>query len=119
MASTVAPCFALDYEAKPIDWCIKAPIRLVGAVSGALVCGAFSGPVDGGYHGFLKGTEHVAGKFGDEKGTGQIAAAVPIGGSAGLVLGTGYGVVNGVHHGWKTGWEKPFSRWSYMTMKEE
>ncbi len=117
-ASAAAPALALDYEAKPIMWCLQAPFRTVGAVTGATVCGLASGPIDDGYHWFLKGTEHVAGKFGDEHGAGQIAAAVPIGGSVGLVLGTGHGVYRGFFHGWKKGWEKPFSRWSYITMEE-
>jgi hypothetical protein len=117
--SMAAPGFALDYEAKPVSWVIQSPVRLVGGLTGALVSGAVSGPVDDGYHWFLKGTKHVAGKFGDEKGQGQIAAAVPIGGSVGLVLGTGYGVLDGAAHGFKKGWEKPFSRWSYVTMEEK
>ncbi len=117
--SAVAPALALDYEAKPIMWCLQAPFRTVGALSGALVCGVASGPVDGGYHGALKGNKHVAGKFGDEKGCGQQIAAVPIGGSAGLVLGGGYGSLHGIGHGFKTGWDKPFSRWSYITMEEK
>jgi len=117
--SAVAPALALDYEAKPIMWCIQAPFRTVGAVSGALVCGLVSGPIDGGYHGSLKGTKHVAGKFGDENGAGQQVAAVPIGGTTGLVVGGAVGSYHGVGHGWKTGWDKPFSRWSYITMEEK
>jgi len=120
MASAVAPALAIDYEAKPVMWCLQAPFRLVGGATGAVVSGGFSGPIDKGYHWFLKGTQHVAGKFGDENGAGQIAAAVPIGGSVGLVLGTAYGCFPyGVWHGFKTGWEKPFSRWSYITMEEK
>lgn len=119
LTGAAAPALALDYEAKPIHWVLMAPFRTAGAVTGAAVCGLASGPIDHGYHGFLKGTKHVAGKFGDEKGEGQIAAAVPIGGSAGLVLGGGYGVYKGIGHGWKLGWEKPFSRWSYITMEEK
>jgi hypothetical protein len=119
MAGSIAPAFALDYEAKPIMWCLQAPFRTAGALSGAAVSGLVSGPIDDGYHWFLKGTTHVAGKFGDEKGTGQIAAAVPIGGSVGLVLGGAYGVYDGGWHGLKTGWKKPFSRWSYITMEEK
>ncbi len=119
LASTIAPALALDYEAKPIMWCIQAPGRLVGGLTGAVVSGGVSGPIDDGYHWFLKGTKHIAGKFGDEKGAGQIAAGVPIGGSVGLVLGTGYGVLDGAMHGFKTGWNKPFSRWSYITMEEK
>jgi hypothetical protein len=118
-AAAVAPALALDYEAKPIMWCLQAPFRTAGAVSGALVCGLVSGPIDGGYHGMLKGDKHVAGKFGDEKGMGQEVAAVPIGGSTGLVLGGGCGVGHGFAHGWKLGWDKPFSRWSYITMEEK
>jgi hypothetical protein len=111
---------AIDYEAKPVMWVLQSPFRLVGGATGAVVTGAVSGPIDKGYHWFLKGTQHVAEKFGDEKGTGQIAAAVPIGGSVGLVLGTAYGCFPyGVWHGFKKGWEKPFSRWSYITMEEK
>lgn len=119
MATATAPAMALDYEAKPIMWCIQAPMRTMGALSGALVSSTMSGPVDDGYHWFLKGTTHVAGKFGDEEGWGQRAAAVPIGGSTGLVLGGAHGVYRGFFHGWKKGWEKPFSRWSYITMEEK
>jgi hypothetical protein len=119
MVSAVAPAMALDYEAKPVMWVLQAPFRTVGAVSGAIVSGGISGPIDDGYHWFLKGTNHVAEKFGDEKGWGQRAAAVPIGGSTGLVLGSAHGVYRGVFHGLKKGWEKPFSRWSFITMEEK
>lgn len=113
------PASALDYEAKPVSWVLKAPFRTAGALSGALITGAVSGPIDDGYHFFLGGTKHVAGKFGDEKGAAQIAAAVPIGGSVGLVLGGAHGVYRGSGHGFKLGWNKPFSRWSYITMEEK
>jgi len=119
MASAVAPAVALDYEAKPVMWTLMAPWRTAGALAGGLVCGGASGPIDKGYHWSLKGTEHVAGKFGDEKGTAQTAAAVPIGGTSGLLLGSAYGVHYGWWHGFKKGWEKPFSRWSYLTMEEK
>ena len=119
MASATAPAMALDYEAKPIMWLLQAPMRTAGALSGALVSGGVSGPIDDGNHWFLKGTQHVAGKFGDEEGAGQIAAAVPIGGSTGMVLGGAHGVYRGFFHGFKKGWEKPFSRWSYITMEEK
>ncbi|MCA9816031.1 MAG: hypothetical protein R3C24_08940 [Cyanobacteriota/Melainabacteria group bacterium] len=119
MASATAPAMALDYEAKPIMWLLQAPFRTAGALTGAAVSGGVSGPIDDGYHWFLKGTQHVAGKFGDEEGAGQIAAAVPIGGSTGMVLGGAHGVYRGFFHGFKKGWEKPFSRWSYITMEEK
>ncbi len=115
---SVCPVFALDYEAKPVHWALTAPVHTLGALSGALVNGVVGGPIDDGYHGFLKGTRQLAGKFGDEKGTGQQIAAAPLGGSVGLLLGTVYGVPHGFIHGFKTGWNKPFSRWSYVTMEE-
>ena len=37
MVSAVAPAMALDYEAKPVQWVLQAPIRTVGAASGALL----------------------------------------------------------------------------------
>jgi hypothetical protein len=117
--SAVAPALALDYEAKPIAWVIQAPFRTAGALSGAIVCGAASGPIDSGCHASRRGTKHIAGTFGDENGVGQTFAAVPIGGSYGLVAGGGQGVAHGVRHGWKLGWDKPFSRWSYITMEEK
>ncbi len=113
------PAYAIDYQAKPVNWVIQAPVRLVGAASAAIFCGAVNGPIDDGYHWAVKGTKHVAGKFGDEKGTAQLVMAAPIGGSVGLVLGAAYGVVDGFGHGAKTGWDKPFSRYSYITSDEE
>jgi hypothetical protein len=117
--AAVAPALALDYEAKPIMWCIQAPFRTAGALSGALICGTVSGPIDYGFHGSCKGTKKVAGEFGDENGLGQNAVAVPFGGTTGLVLGGGEGIGHGYAHGWKLGWDKPFSRWSYITMEEK
>jgi len=117
--SAVAPALALDYEAKPIMWCLQAPFRTAGALEGALVTGLISGPVDGGYHGALKGTKHWAGKFGDEKGAGQLAAAAPVFGTGGAIVGGTIGGFHGFGHGWKKGWEKPYSRWSYLTMEEK
>jgi len=114
-----APALALDYEAKPIMWCIQAPFRTAGAVSGALIQGIGGAAIDGGYHGACKGTQHVAGKFGDEKGAGQLTAAVPLGGSVGMVVGGAQASYKGFGRGWTMGWDKPFSRWSYLTMEEK
>jgi hypothetical protein len=119
LASAVSPALALDYEAKPVNWVLQSPFRLIGGLAGGVVTGGVSAPIDHGYHWMLKGTTHVAGKFGDEKGLSQVVAAVPIGGSVGLVLGTAYGVPDGFLHGFKKGWEKPFSRWSFITMEEK
>jgi hypothetical protein len=119
VAASSAPAFAIDYDAKPVKWVITSPFRLAGALTGAAVSGVVSGPVDDSYHWFLKGTQHVAGKFGDEKGRAQLAVGAPTGGAVGAVLGAGHGVVYGAAHGFKSGWEKPFSRWSYITMEKE
>lgn len=109
---------ALDYEAKPIKWCLEAPLRTVGAVTSGIFCGAVSGPIDGGYHGALKGTKHFAAKFGNENGTAELLAAAPIGGTLGLFAGGLHGVYSGLTHGTRVGWEKPFNRKSYL-MEEE
>jgi len=119
LSATVGPALALDYEAKPVNWVIQAPFRLVGGLCGGIVTGGVSEPIDDGYHWALKGTQHVAGKFGDEKCTGQLVAAAPIGGTTGLVLGAARGVPYGFFHGFKKGWEKPFSRFSFITMEEK
>lgn len=119
LASTITPCLALDYEAKPVNWVLQSPIRLVGALTGVVVSGGFMGPVNHGYGGFVKGTHHWAEKFGDEKGMGQNMAAAPTGGVGGIIVGSGYGVLSGIKNGWRQGWEKPFSRWSYLNVYEE
>jgi hypothetical protein len=117
--SAAVPAFALDYEAKPVAWVLMAPIRTAGALSGATFSGLVSGPIDGGYHGALNGTKHVAGQFGDEKGDLQLATGAPIGGTGGAVIGGSTGGFKYAKHGWKTGWNHPFSRWSYLTMEEK
>jgi hypothetical protein len=119
IGSAVAPALALDYEAKPVNWVIQAPFRLVGGLAGGIVTGVASEPIDTGYHWALKGTNHVAGKYGDEHGTAQLVCAAPLGGSVGLMLGAGRGVPYGFFHGFKKGWEKPMSRWSFITMEEK
>lgn len=119
LASAVSPVLALDYEAKPVNFVLQSPVRLIGGLAGGIVTGGVSQPIDDGYHWMLKGTQHVAGKFGDEKGQSQLIAAAPLGGSVGLVLGAAHGVPYGFMGGFKRGWEKPFSRWSFITMEEK
>jgi len=119
LAASALPAFALDYEAKPVHWVLMAPIRTVGAVSGATVCGAFSGPVDKGFHNTLRSEKRIAGEFGDENGALQLLVASPVSVPAGVTVGGAKGVMSGVAHGFKVGWNKPFSRWSYITMEEK
>ncbi len=119
ISPALTPVYALDYEAKPINWLIKAPFRAVGAVSSGAVCGIFSGPVDDGFHAGKTATTHIAGAFGDEKGRVQQAVAAPVGYPLGILVGGVRGFGRGVMHGAKKGWEKPFSRWSFVTMEDK
>ena len=119
ISSALTPVYALDYEAKPINWLIQAPVRTVGAVSGGAVCGLFSGPVDDGFHAGKTATTHIAGAFGNEKGRVQQIVAAPVGYPLGFLVGGVRGFGRGVIHGAKAGWDKPFSRWSFVTMEEK
>lgn len=119
ISPALTPAFALDYEAKPINSIITAPFHLAGAVTGGAVCGLFSGPVDDGFNAGKKATSRIASALGDENGKLEILVAAPIGFPLGLVVGGVRGFGKGVAHGTKTGWEKPFSRWSYVTMEEK
>lgn len=113
------PAFALDYEAKPISWVLAAPFKTAGALSGAAVCGVFSGPVDKTFHNTLRSEKRVAGELGDEKGALQLLVASPVSVPAGVAVGGPKGLFYGISHGFKVGWNKPFSRWSYITMEEK
>ncbi len=119
ISPALLPAYALDYEAKPVNWLIQAPTRTVGAISGGAVCGLFSGPVDDGFNAGKKATTHIAGAFGDEKGRVQQLVAAPIGYPLGFVVGGVRGFGRGIVHGAKAGWDKPFSRWSFVTMEEK
>jgi len=118
VAAGAGPALALDYEAKPIHWVLAAPFKTAGALSGAAVCG-FSGPVDKGFHNTMRSEKKLAGEFGDENGALQLMAAAPVSVPAGVTVGGVKGFMYGVSHGLKTGWNKPFSRWSYITMEEK
>jgi hypothetical protein len=118
LAVGVPPVLALDYEAKPVHWVLAAPLRTVGALSGAAVCG-LSGPVDKGFHNTLRSEKRIAGQFGDENGALQLLVASPVSVPAGVTVGGTKGLLYGVSHGFKLGWNKPFSRWSYITMEEK
>jgi hypothetical protein len=117
--AAMVPAYALDYEAKPIKWCIEAPFRTVGALSGGAVCGLVTAPIDDGFHTGKRATKRLAGTFGDENGNMEILAAAPIMGPSATVAGGAHGFVRGMWHGAKLGWEKPFSRWSYITEEEK
>jgi hypothetical protein len=119
ISPALSPALALDYEAKPVHAVISAPFKAAGAVAGMTACGLFSGPVDDGFHQAKKSTSKLAGALGDENGKPEIAVAAPVVGPVGLVVGGVKGVFKGAVHGAKVGWNKPFSRWSFLTMEEE
>lgn len=119
LAAGAGPALALDYEAKPVHWVLMAPFRTAGALSGATVCGLTSGPVDKGFHNTMRSEKKLAGEFGDENGALQLVAASPVSVPAGVSVGGVKGFMYGVSHGFKVGWNKPFSRWSYITMEEK
>lgn len=119
IAAGALPALALDYEAKPINWVLMAPIRTVGAISGAATCGIFSGPLDKAFHNTQRSQKRLAGHLGDENGTLQLLAATPVAAPAGVTVGGAKGVFYGLSHGFKVGWTKPFSRWSFLTAEEK
>jgi hypothetical protein len=119
ISPALTPVYSLDYEAKPVHWVLTAPFKAVGAVSGAAVCGLISAPADDGFHAGKRATTHIAGSFGDEKGKTEQLAAAPVGYPAGFVVGGVRGVGRGLLHGAKKGWDKPFSRWSFVTTEEK
>lgn len=119
ISPALLPALALDYEAKQVHAVISAPFKVAGAVSGMAVCGLFSGPVDDGFHQAKKSTSKLAGALGDENGKSEVLVAAPVVGPVGLLVGGVKGAFKGAIHGAKAGWNKPFSRWSFVTMEEE
>jgi hypothetical protein len=113
------PAFALDYEAKPVGWVLLAPFRLAGGLAGGTFCGLVSGPIDNGFHETMKLEKKGAGVFGDERGAAQMAFVAPVAVPVGSTLGGAVGVGKGFKHGFETGWNKPLSRWSFITMEEK
>ncbi len=119
ISPALTPVYGLDYEAKPVNWALHAPGKAIGAISGALVCGLFSAPVDDGFHAGKRATTHIAGVFGDENGRTEQMAAAPVCYPVGFVVGGVRGIGRGILHGAKKGWDKPFSRQSFVTIEEK
>jgi hypothetical protein len=119
MSSAALPALALDYEAKPVAWVLAAPFRTAGGLVGGGFTGLVSGPIDYGYHQSVKSNTKLAGHFGDERGALEQIAAAPIAVPAGLTVGGFKGAEKGFWHGFKLGWKKPLSRWSFITMEEK
>jgi len=119
MSGAALPALALDYEAKPVGWVLLAPFRLGGGLAGGAFSGLVSAPIDHGYHDTLKFETKSAGQFGDERGWKQLTVVTPVAAPAGMVTGGVVGMPKGFIHGFKKGWDKPLSRWSFITMEEK
>jgi len=119
MASAALPALAIDYEAKPVGWVLLAPFRLGGGLAGGTFCGLVSSPIDHGFHDAMKFETKSAGQFGDERGWKQLSVVAPVAIPAGIVTGGVVGGPKGFVHGFKKGWDKPLSRWSFITMEEK
>jgi hypothetical protein len=119
MTGAALPALALDYEAKPVGWVLAAPFRLGGGLAGGAVCGLISSPIDHSYHDTCKFSTKAAGQFGDERGWKQLTVVTPVTAPAGIFVGSAVGGPKGFVHGFKKGWDKPLSRWSFITMEEK
>jgi hypothetical protein len=62
--------------------------------------------------------ESLAATFGDENGWKQNIAGALIGWPAGMAFGVPYGLVKGAQHAASVGWEKPFSKESFVVTNE-
>jgi hypothetical protein len=59
-------------------------------------------------------TKGLAGAFGDENGWKQNIVGAVFGIPAGMAFGVPYGLVKGGQHAASVGWEKPFSKESFV-----
>jgi len=114
VGAMVAPSLAADDTFQSICF---FPVRLVGSGVGSAI-GVPEGVVKDGVKGALMSTKWLSNKLGDQDGTYQTWAGAIIAGPVGIVGGGAYGAFDGVWHGLKTGYEKPFSKDSF-TFKEE
>ncbi len=65
-----------------------------------------------------KATKSLASAFGDEDGWKQNIVGALIGIPSGAVFGVPYGVVKGGQHAMSVGWDKPFSKESFVVSNE-
>ena len=115
IGTMVAPTFAADDDTFQ-NICFF-PVRVAGLGVGSVV-GVPLGAVKDGVRGAEKSTKWVAGKLGNEDGVYQQWFGAILGGPFGLVGGSAYGCFDGLWHGMKTGYEKPFSKDAF-TFKDE
>jgi hypothetical protein len=114
VGSIAAPSLADDSTFQTI---VYFPVRVLGAGVGTVV-GVPLGATKDGTRGFIKSTQWVAGKLGNEDGKYHQIAGGILGGPFGLVGGGAYGCFDGSWHGLKTGFEQPFSKEAF-TFKDE
>jgi len=115
VGTMVAPSLAGDEST--FESIVNVPVRVVGAGVGGTV-GVPLGAVKDGVKGWMKASKSVAGALGNEDGSFQQIVGCSIGGPFGAVGGSAFGVFDGLVHGVKTGYEKPFTKEAF-TFKDE
>ncbi len=114
VGSMVAPSQADDSTFQNI---VYFPVRVVGSGVG-MVVGVPLGFTKDGTKGYIKATQWVAGKTGNEdEKYHQIFGGI-VGGPFGLIGGGAYGMFDGMVHGAKAGYDQPFSKEAF-TFKDE
>lgn len=116
VGTIVAPSFAGDDEST-FQSIVNIPVRVVGAGVGGTV-GVPLGAVKDGVKGWMKASKAVAGGLGNEDGSFQQIVGCSVGGPFGAVGGSAFGCFDGLVHGVKTGYEKPFTKEAF-TFKDE
>lgn len=102
--TVAAPCFADGGGVKGLAG--SGAAFLVDVPQGIIVDSAYKCPV--------KATHSLAEAFGDEKGWKQNIVGAVIGIPCGAVFGVPYGAICGGHHALTVGYEKPFSKESFV-----
>lgn len=74
--------------------------------------------VDTAYKCPYSATKGLAGAFGDENGWKQNIVGAVFGIPAGMAFGVPYGAVKGGQHACSVGWDKPFSKESFVVTNE-
>jgi len=114
VGSMAAPSKADDSTFQNI---VYFPVRVIGS-SVVLVVGVPLGFTKDGTKGYIKATQWVAGKAGNEdEKYHQIFGGIG-GGPFGLIGGGAYGMFDGMVHGAKSGYSEPFSKEAF-TFKDE
>jgi hypothetical protein len=114
VATAIAPSFADDETFKDIT---QFKFKVVGSVVGGVV-GVPLGAVKDGVKEGRKATRFVAKTMGNEDCEFYNLVGLTVGAPFGFVGGAAYGSVDGLVHGFKSGYDKPFTHSSF-TYKDE